>query len=164
MSAEKLKSVAAASIAEKLKSMNITLPEAAAPAANYVPYAISGKIVFVSGQLPMEGGQPQFIGTVGKEFDIETGKKAARLCLLNVLAHLQAACGGNLDKVVRCIKLGVFVRSEDGFTDQPQVANGASDLVVEIFGDKGKHARFAVGVNGLPRGVAVEVEGTFEIA
>lgn len=150
-------------IDKKLESMNIILPQSVMPAANYVPYTISGKQVFVSGTLPMKDGKPQDIGKVGKEFTVEQAQQTARLCGINILAHLRAACGGNLDRVKRVIRLGVFVASAPGFTDQPKVANGVSDMMVEIFGDAGKHARFAVGVAELPFGVAVEVDGTFEI-
>ena len=147
-----------------LTSLNIILPPSVMPAANYVPYVISGNMVFVSGTLPMKDGKPQDIGKVGKEFTVEQAQATAKLCGINILAHLRAACGGNLDRVKRCVRLGVFVNSAIGFTDQPKVANGVSDMMVAIFGDAGKHARFAVGVSELPFGVAVEVDATFEIA
>lgn len=150
-------------IDSKLASMNITLPPSVLPAANYVPYTLSGNQVFVSGQLPMKDGKAQDIGKVGKDYTIEQAQQTAKLCGINILSHLKAACGGNLDRVKRCIRLGVFVNSASGFTDQPKVANGVSDMMVEIFGDAGKHARFAVGVSELPLGVAVEVDATFEI-
>jgi enamine deaminase RidA (YjgF/YER057c/UK114 family) len=151
-------------VEKRLSAMNITLPQSSPPAANYVPYTISGNLVFVSGQLPMKDGKPQDIGRVGKDFTVEQAQGTARQCAVNILSHLKAACGGNLDRVKRCVRLGVFVNSTDSFTDQPKVANGASDLMVAAFGDAGKHARFAVGVSQLPFGVAVEVDGTFEIA
>lgn len=147
----------------KLQALGLILPEATKPAANYVPYVTTGNVVTISGQLPMEGGKPQFIGKVGKEFSVEEGQKAARVCLLNVLTHLKVAAGGDFSKVKRCIRLGVFVNSTPEFVDQPQVANGASDLMVELFGAAGEHARAAVGVAQLPRGVAVEVEAHFEL-
>jgi len=150
-------------IEAKLTSMNLNLPPSVLPQANYVPYIISGNTVVISGQLPMKDGKPQFIGKVGKEFSIEEGQECAKLCMINVLAHLKAACGGNLEKVKQCVRLGVFVNSTPEFTDQPKVANGASDFTVALFGDKGKHARAAVGVTQLPFGVAVEVEALFEI-
>jgi enamine deaminase RidA (YjgF/YER057c/UK114 family) len=150
-------------VATKLKQLSIELPESALPAANYIPYTVTGNLVFISGQLPMKDGKPQFIGKVGKDYTIEQGQQTARLCGINILSHLRAACGGNLDKVKRCVRLGIFVNSAPGFTDQPKVANGVSDMMVELFGDRGKHARFAVGVSELPFGVAVEVDGTFEI-
>jgi len=148
---------------QKLAALNIILPPSVMPAANYVPYTVSGNQVFVSGTLPMKDGKPQDIGKLGKEFTIEQGQQTAKLCGINILAHLKAACGGDLSRVKKVIRLGVFVNSAAGFTDQPKVANGVSDMMVEIFGEAGKHARFAVGVSELPFGVAVEVDGTFEI-
>lgn len=150
-------------VAQKLESMNITLPASTPPVANYVPYTISGNLVFISGQLPMKDGKPQDIGKVGKDFTVEQAQKTARQCGINILSHLKAACGGDLNRVKRCVRLGVFVASAPGFTDQPKVANGVSDMMVEIFGEASKHSRFAVGVAELPFGVAVEVDGTFEI-
>jgi enamine deaminase RidA (YjgF/YER057c/UK114 family) len=150
-------------VEKRLSAMNIILPQSSPPAANYVPYTISGNLVFISGQLPMKDGKPQDIGRVGKDFTVEQAQGTAHQCAINILSHLKAACGGNLDRVKRCVRLGVFVNSTDTFTDQPKVANGASDLMVAAFGDAGKHARFAVGVSQLPFGVAVEVDGTFEI-
>lgn len=150
-------------IEEKLASKGWILPVAAMPAANYVPWTISGNLVFVSGQLPMKDGKPMGIGRLGKDVEIEAGQAIARQCGLNILAHLKAACGGDLERVKKCVRLGVFVNSTESFTDQPKVANGVSDMMVELFGEAGKHARFAVGVSQLPFGVAVEVDGTFEI-
>ena len=150
-------------VEKKLQAMNIQLPQAAMPAANYVPYTVSGNLVFVSGTLPMKDGKPQGVGQLGKGVSIEQGQATARLCGINILSHLMVACGGNLDRVKKVVRLGVFVNSTPEFTEQPKVANGISDLMVEIFGDAGKHARFAVGVSQLPFGVAVEVDGTFEI-
>lgn len=150
-------------IDKKLASLNIQLPQPVTPVANYVPTVTTGNLVFISGQLPMKDGKLQDIGKLGKEFSIEQGVASARLCGINLLAQLSAACGGNLDRVKRCVKLGIFVNSATGFTDQPKVANGVSDLMVDIFGDAGKHARAAVGVSELPFGVAVEVDGIFEI-
>ena len=154
----------AGKIDKRLADLKIELPKAAAPVANYVPAAISGKLVFVSGQVTVWNGEFKYIGRLGEAFSIEQGQAAARLCGLNILAQLKAALDGDLDRVRRCVKLGVFVNSADGFTDQPKVANGASDLMVEVFGDAGRHARFAVGVNVLPLNVAVEVDAVFEIA
>ena len=136
------------SIATKLKELGITLPEVSLPAANYVPCNISGNILYVSGQLPMLDGKPQFIGKVGREFTIEQGQECARICTHNILAHTQKILGGNFDRVAKLIRLGVFVNAPDDFTDHPKVANGASDLMVNLMGDAGKHARFAVGVSG----------------
>lgn len=147
-----------------LKAKHIELPAASAPVANYVPYVVEGNLVYISGQLPLGVGDlAQFVGKVGKEFTTEQGKEIARICGLNIIAQLQHACGGNLDKVKRCVKLGVFVNCTESFTEHPQVANGASDLMVEVFGEKGKHARFAVGSSQIPRGAAVEVDAIFSI-
>ena len=148
----------------KLASMGIELPPSVLPPANYMPYMKTGNLVSISGQLPMKDGKPQDIGKVGKEFTVEQGQETAKLCGINILSHLKAACDGDLSRVKRCVRLGIFVNSTDDFTDQPKVANGISDMIVEIFGDAGKHSRAAVGVAQLPFGVAVEVEALFEIA
>lgn len=150
-------------VAENLKKMGIVLPEVSLPAANYVPCVISGKNVFVSGQLPMKDGKPQFVGKVGRDYSLEQGQECARLCGINILAHTYKAIGGDWDKIARLIRLGVFVNAPDDYVDHPKVANGVSDMMVNLFGDAGKHARFAVGVSGLPFGVAVEVDATFEL-
>jgi enamine deaminase RidA (YjgF/YER057c/UK114 family) len=147
----------------RLKELGITLPAASTPAANYVPTVQSGKLVFVAGQISQENGQVKHVGKLGREISIEEGQKAARLCALNIVAHVKNACGGDLDRVKRCVRVGGFVNSTPEFTDQPQVVNGASDVIVAIFGDAGKHARAAVGVAALPRGVSVEVDAIFEI-
>jgi enamine deaminase RidA (YjgF/YER057c/UK114 family) len=147
-----------------LSEKKIELPKAAAPVANYVPVVIAGNLAFVSGQVTVWNGEFKFIGKLGKEFTVEQGQQAARLCGLNIIAQLQAALGGDLDRVKRCVKLGVFVNSTADFTDQPKVANGVSDLMVELFGDAGRHARFAVGTNVLPLNVAVEADAVFEVA
>lgn len=154
----------AGKIEARLKELGITLPEGVAPAGNYVPAVRSGNLVFVAGQIPLEGGKPQFIGKLGREFQVAEGQKAARLCAINIISQLKAALGGDLDKVKRIVRVGGFVNAIPDFTDQPQVINGASDLLVEIFGEAGKHARAAVGVSSLPRGVAVEVEAVAEVA
>jgi enamine deaminase RidA (YjgF/YER057c/UK114 family) len=148
----------------RLKELGIELPAGSAPAANYVPYVVSGKLVFVAGQISQKDGKPEFVGKLGRDFGIEEGQLAARLCALSILSHVRNAAGGDLDKVARCVRLGGFVNATPEFTDQPQVVNGASDLIVQIFGDKGKHARAAVGVASLPRGVAVEIDAIFELA
>jgi enamine deaminase RidA (YjgF/YER057c/UK114 family) len=151
-------------IEARLRQLGIELPEPAVPVANYVPFATGGgNLVFVSGQLSSWNGQLRHVGKLGAGIGVEEGRAAARLCALNILAHLRAACGGDLDRVRRCLKLGGFVNCTPEFTDMPQVVNGASDLMVEVFGDKGRHARAAVGMNSLPGGVAVEVEAIFEI-
>ena len=148
----------------RLQELGIALPSPPAPVASYVPYTFSGDQVFISGQIPLKDGKPQFIGRVGDDLSLEDAQAAAKLCAVNVLAQLSAACDGNLDRVKRCLKLGVFVHAVPGYTQQPEVANGASDLMVAVFGNAGKHARAAVGVASLPRGVAVEVEAVFEIS
>ncbi len=150
-------------IEAKLSELGLSLPQVSAPAANYVPYNISGKLVFLSGTLPMKEGKPQFIGKVGKEFAIDEGQDAARLCVLNILAHLKNALAGDWSKLSACVRLGVFVNAPVEFVEHPKVANGASDLLVALLGDAGRHARFAVGVSGLPFGCAVEIDAAFEI-
>ena len=149
---------------KRLAELKIGLPKAAAPVANYTPVVVAGNLAFVSGQVTVWNGEFQYKGRLGREFTVEQGQAAARLCGLNVIAQLRAALGGDLDRVKRCVKLGVFVNSADDFTDQPKVANGASDLMVELFGEAGRHARFAVGANTLPLNVAVEVDAVFEVA
>ncbi len=151
-------------INKNLEKLGIVLPEPIAPIANYVPFAKSGNQIFISGQLPIQNGEVKFIGKLGDDISVEDGQKAARICAINILANLNVACGGDLDKVVRCVKLGIFVNAVPDFENHPAVANGASDLMVEVFGEKGKHARFAMGAGSLPRGVAVEVDAIFEIA
>ncbi|MDF1733550.1 MULTISPECIES: RidA family protein [unclassified Minwuia] len=153
----------AGKIDARLKELGIELPQAASPAANYVPYAVSGNLVFVAGQVPFWNGELKYIGRLGHDTDIETGQAAARTCALNIIAQVRAACGGDLDRVKRIVKIGVFINSTPDFDKQPVVANGASDLLVEIFGDAGRHARFAVGSNVLPMGVAVEIDAVVEI-
>ena len=150
-------------ILEKIQSLNISLPKPATPVANYVGYVKSGNMGFISGQLPIKDGELQFIGKVGKEISIEDAIKAAQLCTINILSQLNDACANNLDKVKKCIKLGIFVNGIEEFADHPKVANGASDLIADIFGDKGKHARAAVGSGSLPFNVSVEVDAIFEI-
>lgn len=150
-------------IESKLKSLGIELPTPAVPVANYVGFVKSGNVIFVSGQLPLEAGKLQFIGKVGSEISADDAKRAARLCAINLLAQVKQACDGDLERVVRCVKLGIFVNGDANFKDHPAVANGASDLMVEVLGDAGKHARAAVGSGSLPFGVAVEVDAIFEI-
>jgi enamine deaminase RidA (YjgF/YER057c/UK114 family) len=152
------------SVESKLAALNLTLPPASTPAGNYVPYVVSGNLVFISGQIPMIDGKPAMQGVVGADFSVEQAAQAAQLCGLSLIAHLRNACNGDLSRVVRCVKLTGFVQCVAGFTEQPAVINGASDLMVAAFGDKGRHARAAVGCNALPRGVATEVEGVFEIS
>jgi len=154
----------AGKIETRLKELDITLPSPPAPVASYVPYVVSGNLVFISGQVTLAADGLKYVGTVGKDMTIDDGKAAARLCAVNVLAQLNAACGGDLERVTRCVKLTVFVNAVPGFTQHPEIANGASDLIVEVFGEVGKHARAAVGAGALPRNVACEVEAIFEIA
>ena len=146
-----------------LASQGIVLPQAASPAANYVPYVISGKQISVAGQIPFWNGELTGLGKIGRDMTTEDGANIARICGLNLIAQVKAACEGNLDRVARVVKLGGFVNCTEDFCDHPEVINGASNLMVDVFGDKGTHSRFAVGVNSLPRGVAVEVDGIFEL-
>ena len=154
----------AGEIDARLQELGIELPQAAAAVANYVPYVVTGNLVFVSGQVTIENGEFKYQGKLGSDLSAEQGQEAARLCALNIIAQLKAACGGDLDRVQRIVKLGGFVNSTPDFKDQPKVINGASDLMVEVFGDKGKHARAAVSAGALPVGVAVEVDAVAEIA
>lgn len=151
-------------VEQRLAGLGVKLPEPAAPAANYVPYVISGNLVFVSGQITMMDGELKYVGTVGDDLSIDDGYQAARICAINLMAQVKIACGGDLERVKRVVKLGGFVNCTADFTDQPKVINGASDLIGEAFGDIGKHARFAVGAPSLPLGIAVEVDGVFEIS
>ena len=149
------------SIEARLAELGITLPEPAAPVASYVPVVVAGGLAHVSGQLPFVGGQ-LVTGRLGEDVSLEDGTAAARACGLMVLAQVRAALG-SLDRVERVVKLGVFVNSAGTFTDQPKVANGASDLMADLFGDAGKHARAAVGVPALPLGAAVEVDAILAV-
>jgi enamine deaminase RidA (YjgF/YER057c/UK114 family) len=146
-----------------LQERKIELTQASTPAANYVPVVRSGNLLFISGKVSQWNGERRFIGKLGREISLEEGQQAARLCALNIVAHVRAALGGDLDRVVRVVRLGGFVNSAEDFVQQPLVVNGASDLMVEIFGENGRHARAAVGVNALPGGVAVEVEAVVEV-
>lgn len=147
----------------RLRELGIEIAAAPPPAANYVPFTVSGNVVFVSGQGTLVNGELQYVGKLGREFTLEDGYQAARLCAINVLAQLRAACEGDLDRVTRVLRLGGFVNSMPDFTAQPKVVNGASDLLVEVFGEIGRHARTAIGVPVLPDDIAVEVDGIFEI-
>jgi enamine deaminase RidA (YjgF/YER057c/UK114 family) len=151
------------SVDDRLKAAGITLPEAAAAVANYVPYLQTGKLVYISGQLPLKDGKLAFTGKVGKDITPEDAATAARYCAINLVAQVKAALGGDLDRVARVVKLSAFIACADDFTGQPQVANGASDLMVEVFGDKGRHTRAAVGTNVLPMNAPVEIEAVFEV-
>jgi enamine deaminase RidA (YjgF/YER057c/UK114 family) len=151
-------------IEQRLAAEGLELPAAAAPAANYVPFAIAGRLIMVAGQMPFRDGRIAVTGRLGAEVSLAEGQEAARLCALNLLAQAKAACGGDLDQLSRCLKLGGFVACTAEFTDHPEVVNGASDLIVKAMGGAGQHARFAVGCASLPRNAAVEVEAIFEFA
>ena len=148
---------------DKLKSLNITLPEAKAPVGNYVATKISGKMLFVSGQISIDETGQLIKGKIGKDLDTEAGYSAAERCALSIIAQVKKACGDDLSKIKSCIKLTGFVNSTDDFTEQPKVINGASDLIASIFGDIGMHTRAAVSTNSLPLGVSVEVDAIFEL-
>ena len=150
-------------IEAKLAELGVTLPAPMAPVANYVPYVVAGTLVVVSGQIPALDGAVAITGKVGGAVTVEQGKDAARLCFINVLAQLRAACGGDLGRVRRVVRLGGFIACPPEFTQHALVMNGASDLAVAVFGDAGRHARSTVGVPSLPLDAAVEVEGMFEI-
>ncbi len=147
----------------RLKSLGLDLPEAPAPVANYVPALIAGELLFISGQIAKAADGSIVSGTVGGDLSIEDGQKAARLCALNILAQARAALG-DLDRIVQVLRLTGFVNAAPGFTAHPSIINGASDLMVEVLGDKGRHTRAAVGAAGLPAGTAVEVDAILRIA
>lgn len=150
-------------IEAKLSELGVALPDVAAPAANYVPYVVVGDMVYVSGQISMNA-DGLIIGKVGADLDTQAGADAAKTCAISLLAALKAACGGDIDRLVRVVKLVGFVNSTPDYTDQPKVINGASDFLVEALGDKGRHARSAVSAGALPLGVAVEIEAIFQIS
>lgn len=153
----------AETVEQRLSNLGISLPAPAAPAANYVPFVISDKMVFVSGQIPFLDGELQYLGKVGDTLSTEDAYKAARICAINLIAQVKTACSGNLERVTQVVKLGGFVNCTSDFKEQPTVINGASDLIAHAFGRNGQHARFAVGAPSLPLGVAVELDGIFEI-
>ena len=150
-------------INKNLEKLGLNLEKPSSPAANYIPYTIVGNLVFISGQLPFKEGKIPVTGIVGENVSIENAIKMAEICSLCLITQLKEACNNDLNKVRKVVKLGGFVASSKNFSDQPQVINGASDLMVKVFGEKGKHSRFAVGVASLPRNAPVEVEGIFEI-
>ncbi len=151
------------SIEAKLESLGVALPDGPAPAANYVPYVQVGDLVYVSGQISKDDSG-LITGTVGDDMDVDAGAAAAKVCAINLLSQVKAACGGDLERLVKVVKLGGFVNSTADFTAQPQVINGASDFLVEALGNEiGSHARFAVSAPSLPLGVAVEIDGIFQI-
>ncbi len=147
----------------RLKELGMELPQPSTPGADYVPFVRVGDLLFLTGQLSQWNGERRSIGKLGEEFGIEDGQQAARLCALNLIAHLRAALEGDLDRVVRCVRVGGFVNATPTFVEHSKVINGASETFLAIFGNAGRHTRVAVGVNGLPYGVAVEVEAIFEI-
>ncbi len=151
-------------ITARLAELGITLPTPATPVANYVPYVLSGDLLVVSGQIPMDSGEVRHTGKLGRDVDLATGVAAARLCFVNLLAQVRAACGGDLDRVAQVIRLGGFIASTPEFHDHAAVMNGASDLAVDVFGEAGRHARSTIGVPALPRDAAVEVEGMFRLS
>lgn len=150
-------------VADRLAAAGITLPEPAAPVATYVPFLRTGNLVYISGQLPLEDGKLALTGKVGAKVSAEDATRAARACAINLIAQARAAVDGDLERITRVVKLTAFIASTNDFTGQPQVANGASDLMVEVFGDKGRHTRAAVGTNVLPMDAPVEIEAIFEV-
>ena len=148
---------------ENIKKLNLELPEAPNPVGDYVAYKKTGNLVFISGQVSFKKDGQLIKGKVGSDLTLEQGKDAAKACAVNILSQIKAACNGDLNKVKNCIKLTGFVNSNNEFTDQPKVINGASELIANVFEDGGKHARAAVSVNSLPLGAAVEIEAIFEI-
>mgnify|MGYP001119447269 FL=1 len=148
---------------EKIKELKINLPEAKAPVGNYVATKVSGKMLFVSGQISIDETGQLIKGKVGKDLDTDAGYNAAKRCALSIIAQVKKACGNDLSKVKSCVKLTGFVNSTDEFIDQPKVLNGASDLIASVFGEAGMHTRAAVSTNSLPLGVSVEVDAIFEL-
>ncbi len=149
------------SLAEKLKSLDITLPPVSGPFGSYIPARRAGNLIYIAGQLPMKDGKLMATGPVPSRCSIEDARAAARQCIVNAIAAVQSLSGG-IDQITGVVRVGAFVRSDDTFTEQPKVADAASELLTQIFGDAGKHARAAVGVNTLPRDASVEIEVIFE--
>ena len=150
-------------IEDRLAELGLSIPMAPTPAANYIPWVRTGNLVFIAGQVPMKDGAFRWVGKVGADWTLEQGQEAAREVALNVLSQLKTALDGDLDRVVRAVKLNGFVNCTPDFIQQPHVINGASELMIAVFGDAGRHARSAVGVAQLPFGVAVEIDGVFEV-
>lgn len=150
-------------IEARLKAAGVELPEAPAPVAAYVGFVRQGDLIFVSGQLPFVDGKLAATGLLGRDVDVETGAAAARQCAINLLAQMKAACNGDLERITRCVRLGGFVASTADFSAHPAVINGASEFIGEILGERGAHARAAVGVAALPMNACVEIEGTFAV-
>ena len=151
-------------IDQRLAELGLVLPDPGSPGGNYVPYVIAGDLVFVSGQVCRKDGRIACTGKVGTDVNVEDAQKAALICALNLVSHVRVACEGDLDRVLRCVRLSGFVNSDPAFKDHPAVINGASDAMIRIFGERGKHARTALGVAALPSDASVEIEGIFQIA
>ncbi len=150
-------------IEDKLKKLNIILPEPKAPVGAYVATKVVGKLLFISGQVSIDKDTKLITGKIGKDLNLDEGYEAAKRCGLSIVAHVKNACGGDLDRIKTCVKLTGYVNSTDDFKDQPKIINGASDIIAKIFDEKGEHTRAAVSVNSLPLGVAVEIDAIFEI-
>ncbi len=150
-------------IIDTLEKLGISLPPAPAPQGNYVPYVVTGNLVFLAGQIALVDGVLKHAGRVPDTISLDEAQQSARVCAINLITQLNAACNGDLERVVRCVKLGGFVACDSSFVDHPKVINGASDLMAAVFGDKAPHARFAVGASSLPLGASVEVDAVFEI-
>ena len=150
-------------ISDKLKKLNIIIPEAPAPVGAYVAYKIIGKLLFISGQLPIGLDGKMIKGKIGKDLTVEDGQKASTICVINILAQVKKALNGDLNNVKNCIKITGYVNSTDNFFDQPKIINPASEILSSLFGDKGKHTRAAVSTNSLPLGAAVEIDAIFEV-
>lgn len=146
-----------------VQAAGLELPSPASPAGNYVPYVVVGNMVYVAGQVPRRDGKIAIAGKLGRDLDVAKGQEAARICALNALAQLDAACGGDIDRLVRCVRVTGYVNSTPDFAEHPAVINGASDLLVQVLGERGRHARTAVGVAALPGNSACELETLFEI-
>ncbi|MDA0368443.1 MAG: RidA family protein [Proteobacteria bacterium] len=150
-------------ITDTLEELGISLPPAPAPQGNYVPYVVTGNLVFLAGQIALVDGVLKHAGRVPDAISLDEAQRSARVCAINLITQLNAACNGDLERVVRCVKLGGFVACDSSFVDHPKVINGASDLMAAVFGDKAPHARFAVGASSLPLGASVEVDAVFEV-
>ena len=148
---------------ENIKNLGLNIPDLPKALANYVPYKLIGKTIYISGQAPVQNGELIYKGKVGSDISIEEGVEAAKLCVINIIAALKTGLEGDWDKLDSFVKLTGFVNCQDNFTDQPKIINGASDMLVEIFGDQGRHARVAVGCNALPLGIAVEIDAIVQL-
>ncbi|WP_250519151.1 RidA family protein [Caballeronia sp. ATUFL_M1_KS5A] len=153
-----------ATLQQRLQKLGIEMPPPVTPGANFTPTKRVGNLLYVSGQVPVSGGVDRYVGKLGTEVSLEDGQAAARLCAVNILSQVNQAVGDDFDQVVGCVRLGGFVNASPDFKDHPKVLNGASDLMVSVLGDAGRHTRAAVGCNSLPRNVAVEVDAIFELA